>query len=70
VSKLIHFEDQLAGTNNPDPILYWVYGEPHDGMAASVERTRKSQLMDDLVGMRYERMNGKYPVFINELVEA
>lgn len=62
---LIHFQDQLAATTNPDPVLqYLVFEDGHyDPMT-----TKKSNLVSDLVGMRFERFKNRCPVFVSELV--
>jgi hypothetical protein len=84
MSKLNHFQDQLAETNNPDPILYYMIATEADAsdyegtglapvegaMKYQILRTRKNQLTEDLVGMRFASMKGKYPLFVDELVEA
>jgi hypothetical protein len=77
MSKLAHFRDQLAATNNPDPVLYWI--EQTDDGFLEFARTKQSELVNDLVGMRFLRMDtiwadgqrtGTYPVFISELVDV
>jgi hypothetical protein len=77
MSKLAHFRDQMAATNNPDPILHYVIMDEHGD--CDIVSTRTSTLIEDLVGLRFERMmviiegagrDPQLPVFVNELVEA
>lgn len=77
MSKLAHFRDQMAATNNPDPILNYVIME--DNGDCEIVSTRMSAVVEDLVGMRFERMmviiqgagrDPQLPVFVNELVDA
>ena len=75
MSKMIHFQDQLVLTSNPDPLLkFYEEYDGSDGIGPArklqMDVTRKSQLHDQLVGMKFVRMVGNYPVFINELVDA
>lgn len=74
---LIHFQDQLRATSNPDPLLdfYVEYDTVDDwgcpgAKKLQKDRTRKSQMVGDLVGMRFTRMEQTIPVFISELVDA
>lgn len=66
MNKTIHFQDQLAATSNPDPLLkFW---EETSSNESHMDTTRKSQLHEQLVGMKFVRMAGSIPVFMNELV--